>query len=306
VSGIAVAVLCAGATFAAAPAQQRPAGKPEEAKPARPPARTATSADGTRIAYDVSGAGPALILLHGGGQTRESWHGAGYVERLAKQYTVIAMDLRGHGESGAPDVADAYAVDRLLEDVVAVADAAGARTFHVVGFGHGANVARYLAARSDRARSAVLVCGNMGPAVTGLAAKALAELRKKWLPILEGKRAGTLDVTTLPPADRAALDKGVAATVLSIGALVDYPPLEPAEIKVPTLWVVGELDATTMENVKAYEEKLAGTPVTLQRIGSGGYSDTFFRVDAVLAVVEPFLVKAGGGVPTAGGTSPQP
>ena len=58
-----------------------------------------TSKDGTRIAYDVAGSGPAVILLHGGGQNRQAWHGTGYVDRLAKEFTVITIDIRGNGES---------------------------------------------------------------------------------------------------------------------------------------------------------------------------------------------------------------
>ena len=49
-----------------------------------PSTRFATSNDGTRLAFDVTGSGPAVMLLHGGGQTRKSWHDAGYVARLAK------------------------------------------------------------------------------------------------------------------------------------------------------------------------------------------------------------------------------
>jgi hypothetical protein len=44
--------------------------------------RFGTSADGTCIAYDVTGSGPALMLLHGAGKTRRDWHKVGYVERL--------------------------------------------------------------------------------------------------------------------------------------------------------------------------------------------------------------------------------
>jgi pimeloyl-ACP methyl ester carboxylesterase len=52
------------------------------------------SADHMRIAYDVAGSGPAIVLLHGGFiQNRRSWHEAGYVERLSKEYTVISVDL---------------------------------------------------------------------------------------------------------------------------------------------------------------------------------------------------------------------
>ena len=41
-----------------------------------------TSPDGAHIAYDVSGHGSALMLLHGAGKTRQDWHKLGYVERL--------------------------------------------------------------------------------------------------------------------------------------------------------------------------------------------------------------------------------
>ncbi|HOU13295.1 MAG TPA: hypothetical protein PKZ84_09255 [Anaerolineae bacterium] len=42
----------------------------------------AISPDGARIAYDRCGAGPAVVLLHGGGGNRQEWHNAGYVSRL--------------------------------------------------------------------------------------------------------------------------------------------------------------------------------------------------------------------------------
>src|SRR5262245_6718869 len=112
----------------------------------QPPAtRTIASPDGTRIAYDVTGSGPALILLHGGGQTRKAWHDAGYVSRLAKSFTVITIDIRGNGESDKPVTKSAYNVERLVEDVLAVADAAGAKRFALWGFSYGANVGRYVA-----------------------------------------------------------------------------------------------------------------------------------------------------------------
>ena len=70
--------------------------------------RFATSSDGARIAYDVTGSGPAVMLLHGGGQTRRPWHDAGYVERLAQEFTVITLDLRANGESDRPTQPSKY------------------------------------------------------------------------------------------------------------------------------------------------------------------------------------------------------
>jgi pimeloyl-ACP methyl ester carboxylesterase len=76
------------------------------------------SPDGTRVAYDRCGTGPAIVLLHGGGGSRQEWHHAGYVGRLRDNYTVIAVDLRGHGESGLPtDPAD-YTVQKMLQDIL--------------------------------------------------------------------------------------------------------------------------------------------------------------------------------------------
>jgi pimeloyl-ACP methyl ester carboxylesterase len=125
--------------------------------------RSAVSKDGTRIAYDVRGAGPALMLLHSAGQTRAEWDAIGYVGALAERFTVIRVDLRGAGDSGKPTNPAAYAVDRVLEDLLAVADAAKAERFHVWGYGRGAIIARYLAAQSDRVLSMVYVGVPFGP-----------------------------------------------------------------------------------------------------------------------------------------------
>src|ERR1017187_689225 len=81
----------------------------------------ATSSDGTRIAYDVAGCGRALLLLHGGGQDRQAWRKAGWTERLTGRFCVIAIDIRGNGESPKPPDPAAYSIDRLCEDILAVA-----------------------------------------------------------------------------------------------------------------------------------------------------------------------------------------
>jgi pimeloyl-ACP methyl ester carboxylesterase len=78
------------------------------------------SADGTAIAVRRSGAGPALVLVHGTTADHTRW--ARVAPLLEAEFTVHAMDRRGRGGSGD---ADGYAIEREAEDVAAVVLAAG-------------------------------------------------------------------------------------------------------------------------------------------------------------------------------------
>jgi pimeloyl-ACP methyl ester carboxylesterase len=78
------------------------------------------SADGTSIAYDVAGSGPALVLTGGAFNTR---HSPGeLVGLLAPHFSVYTWDRRGRGDSGNTLP---YAIDRETEDLDAVIAAAG-------------------------------------------------------------------------------------------------------------------------------------------------------------------------------------
>ena len=278
-------------TAGVGPGTEKPAAPvPGAAQPEAPSHKTATAADGTKIAFEVAGQGPTLILVHGGGQTRRSWHQIGYVERLSKQFTVVTMDLRGSGDSDKPFAKDSYELDRMIGDIVAVADAAGAKRFHVWGFGHGGTIARYLAARSDRVESAVLVGMTMGPAVTGVFKTAIEAMRAKWQPVIDAQAAGTLDLKAMSPSDRNAWEAGIAPNVLLLTTMVNYPPVEPTEIKVPTMWAVGS-DDSAVENLKEYEPKLKGTQVTGRILSSVNYSDSFIKVDQIMEELGGFLKK---------------
>ena len=84
--------------------------------------RFATSSDGVRIAYEVHGTGPALLLLHGFSNDRRLWTKHGWIAHLQRTFTVITMEMRGCGDSDAPPSPDAYQVEQHLADVAAVAD----------------------------------------------------------------------------------------------------------------------------------------------------------------------------------------
>lgn len=97
--------------------------------------RKVISRDGTPIAFDQSGQGPALILVTGATATRLA--AVSLAAALAPHFTVFAYDRRGRGESG--DTAP-YAVEREVEDIEALIDEAGGSTF-VFGHSSGAVLA---------------------------------------------------------------------------------------------------------------------------------------------------------------------
>jgi pimeloyl-ACP methyl ester carboxylesterase len=79
-----------------------------------------TSNDGTEIDIAQSGDGPPVVLVSGGSVDR--WSNAGLAALLADHFTVMNYDRRGRGASG--DTMP-YAVEREIEDIAAVIDAAG-------------------------------------------------------------------------------------------------------------------------------------------------------------------------------------
>lgn len=93
------------------------------------------SADGTSIAYDTLGGGPAVVLLYVGPFTRAS--NTGLATLLAEQFTVYVYDRRGRGESGG-EVTDGP--EREFEDLDAVLELAGGSA-HVYGSSGGAIMA---------------------------------------------------------------------------------------------------------------------------------------------------------------------
>lgn len=81
-----------------------------------------TSADGTRIGYEVVGEGPPLLVVHGTAADRTQWYAV--KDQLARRFTVYLMDRRGRGLS-SDEADDAYGLDREAEDVAAVVAAIG-------------------------------------------------------------------------------------------------------------------------------------------------------------------------------------
>src|SRR5580692_5816676 len=98
-----------------------------------------TAPDGTRIAYEVVGEGQPVLLIHGFAASRvQNWKNPGWYETLTRAgYRVIAMDCRGHGESGKPHEPAAYDHDLMAADAAAVIRATASAPVFLMGYSMG-------------------------------------------------------------------------------------------------------------------------------------------------------------------------
>jgi pimeloyl-ACP methyl ester carboxylesterase len=114
--------------------------------------KTTTSKDGTRLAYEQLGSGPALVLVDGAMCGRAFGPMAELAARLAPRFTVYHYDRRGRGDSGDTPP---YAVEREVEDLAAIVDAAGGSAY-LYGTSSGAVLALRAAAAGVRVPKMVL------------------------------------------------------------------------------------------------------------------------------------------------------
>src|SRR5947207_8734986 len=104
-----------------------------------------TTDDGDRLAVEIAGHGPGLLLVHGFGGAKEDF--TDHVPALARDHTVVVFDHRGHGSSDKPDDRNAYSLERLATDTIEVADAAGFDSFRLLGHSMGGMVSRKVVLR---------------------------------------------------------------------------------------------------------------------------------------------------------------
>lgn len=99
--------------------------------------------DGIDIAYEKMGVGPPLILVHGFAANRIiTWKNTGWYDWLLDSgRSVIAVDCRGHGESGKPHSPKDYDDRKMVMDIVTIMEANGAGSAAVMGYSMGSYLA---------------------------------------------------------------------------------------------------------------------------------------------------------------------
>jgi pimeloyl-ACP methyl ester carboxylesterase len=119
------------------------------------------NSNGVKIRYIDVGDGEPVLLVHGFTGSISSWATLGIIEKLAKDFRVIALDCRGHGKSDKPHDASAYG-DAMVEDVANLLDHLDIRKAHIVGYSMGAVITgKFVTAHQDRVITATF--GGVAP-----------------------------------------------------------------------------------------------------------------------------------------------
>jgi pimeloyl-ACP methyl ester carboxylesterase len=251
------------------------------------------SADGTRIAYDVAGHGPALMLLHGAGKSKKDWHTTGYVERLRSDFTVIAVDIRGSGESESLVNTTDYTIEKIHQDLEAVADVCRAPHFAIWGYSLGGNIARYVGAWSARVTAMTVVGIPFGPAVDDEFDRYIDQFARKYAP--PGR---VFAPSTAPTKKKSAIKGQIPALLACFQAMRLWPRIEPQDVRCPTLLLAGTKNTTAMSWVSSHRDTLPGTQVRVEIIEGLNHPQEFSQIDQVFPIVSSFFKRLCQAVPS--------
>jgi len=259
--------------------------------------------EGIRIHYEVEGEGPPLVLQHGFAGSLETWRDGGYVEALKDNYQLVLMDARGRGASDKPHDPDAYSMQLMVSDVVAVVDDISIEKARYWGYSMGARIGWWAAVFApERFRS--LVLGGRTPygeADTPLSPEEIEQERER---IESGvrapeKRLGKWAVA-FPEHVARRRQNDVEALVASRLRIMPsrsvYHPnalkevLPWLEMPCPTLIYMGEADIERLGLDENYLNCVKNMPnVSFVELPGLGHADAFGRIDLVLPHVRRFL-----------------
>jgi pimeloyl-ACP methyl ester carboxylesterase len=88
--------------------------------------------DGVNLNYELSGAGPCLVLIHGFTDNLSMWFNQ--VPQLSKQFQVVTYDLRGHGQTET--TGNEFSVDLLTKDLYELLKTLNIETVCILGYSH--------------------------------------------------------------------------------------------------------------------------------------------------------------------------
>jgi pimeloyl-ACP methyl ester carboxylesterase len=197
--------------------------------------------DGIEIAYEISGDGRPILLIHGFASSGQiNWVNTGWVEALKHAgHQPITVDNRGHGKSRKLYDPKLYFAHDMADDAARLLDHLGLSRVPVIGYSMGARIAAYLSLNHpDRVRCAIW--GGMGiNLITGLedSEEIIEALTAESLADVKGATGRQFRIF----ADHSKADRAALAACM-ISSREPMPSHLVREIETPVLVAVGETD----------------------------------------------------------------
>jgi pimeloyl-ACP methyl ester carboxylesterase len=231
--------------------------------------------NGVPIHYVDRGRGVPVVLIHGfTGSYARHWEAPGVIQALeSARYRVIAMDCRGHGESGKPHSPNQYGFE-MVGDVIRLLDHLRIDRAHVVGYSMGGAIANQLLIKYPRRLVTVTLLG------AGWAGDDLTTLAAQFTALAEGfdkKDASWLIRAVGAPGKNGPTAAEIAAANASLFARNDADALAAAArgllplyqisadslrgVSLPVLAIIGEQDTFNLDSVKRMATAVRGMEV---------------------------------------------
>ena len=201
------------------------------------------NSSGVTISYVAEGGGPPVVLVHGfASSVQGNWRAPGIIEALvAAGRRVVALDCRGHGESGKPHDPEAYGGTAMADDVIAVMEHEGIERADLVGYSMGGFIAASLVVRHPERFGRVILAGVGDTLATGGRGRRGSEAIAN---AMEAEtRAGISDARARAFrsfAERQGNDMAALAAIQRSTREFDRGKL--AEVRNPVLVLIGEGD----------------------------------------------------------------
>jgi valacyclovir hydrolase len=253
---------------------------------------TVVIADGATIAYHDEGSGAPLLLMHGFTGTARS-HLGGLIVDLARDYRVIAPDLRGYGAS-RPPVRD-FPPDfyqRDAADMAALLDQLAIGPVVALGFSDGAESALVLAAaRPD------LLRGVVAWGVAGVIAPQMAAAAQRWLPVSAwGPSRAAWRAEIVETQGEEMLEPLIAgwaaasAAIVAAGGNIVYDQAD--QIRCPALLINGDGEVNNLpEDVRRLADRIPDC--RLEFVADSGHGIQDDQPAVLSALIRAFLAGLG-------------
>ncbi|HEY8155694.1 MAG TPA: alpha/beta fold hydrolase [Myxococcota bacterium] len=262
------------------------------------------SIDGFEMYYERHGArGEPLVLVHGYTGDVSDWQHQ--IAAFSTSHRVLVMDHRGHGRSGAPSDRDSYTVERMSDDVEALAAHVGFDRYHLVGHSLGGMVAQEIALRS----AGRLLSLTLEDSMRDFAFARSGPVRQVFEARLRlAEEQGMAAIARLPapprpphhPRERFAQEQERLSRMALDGFAGGWQALcrwqgsqqRAHAIRTPTLVVCGELDAPLLPGSRWLAETIPGA--RLEIVPEAGHSPQMERPELFNAALRRHLAGRAG------------